>query len=113
MRRRLESVQREYDSVHGFTPAAAEPSWVAEVRIRGGAIGRALGAGRPVYDTPIKNMRAAQAAMADLEFLEGEELLQQQQRIRDLITAANEQQKRFDPAQPSASASGNTANPER
>jgi hypothetical protein len=90
-RRRLESAQCEYDSVHGFTPAAAEPSRVAEVRIRGGAIGRALGAGRPVYDTPIKNMRVAQAAMADIEFLEGKELLQQQQqRIRDLITAANE-----------------------
>ena len=58
-RRQLESSQREYDSAHGLTPPAAEPNRVAEVRIRGGALGRALGAGRPVYDTPVKNMRVA------------------------------------------------------
>ena len=110
---RLESSQREFDSAHGLTPPAAEPSRVAEVQIRGGALGRALGTGRPIYDTPIKNMRAAQAVIADLEFLEGEELLQQQQRIRELIIAANEQQQRFDPAQPSGSVSGRTGDPER
>jgi len=58
-RRQLESSQRGYDSAHGLTPPTAEPSRVAEVRIRGGALGRALGAGRPVYDTPVKNMCAA------------------------------------------------------
>jgi hypothetical protein len=59
MQRRLESVQRERDAVYGFTPAAAEPSRIDEVQTRGAAIGRALGAAPPVYDTPVKNMRAA------------------------------------------------------
>ena len=42
-KRRLEAAQLEHDAAHGFAPAAAEPSRVADVRTRGGAIGRALG----------------------------------------------------------------------
>ena len=61
-KRRLEATQMEHDAAHGLTPAAAEPSRVADVRARGGAIGRALGAVPTVYETPAKNMRAAQAA---------------------------------------------------
>ena len=57
--RRLDAAQLERDAAYGFTPAAAEPSRVADVRARGGAIGRALGAVPTVYETPAKNMRAA------------------------------------------------------
>ena len=46
--RRLESIQRERDAAHGFTPAAAESSRVAEVQTHGGAIGRAVGVVLPV-----------------------------------------------------------------
>ena len=58
-RRRLEAAQMEHDDAHGVTPAAAEPSRVADARTRGGAIGRAFGAVRTVYETPVKNMHAA------------------------------------------------------
>ena len=66
------SARREYNVVHDLTPTNLEPSRVAEVRHRGGAIGRALGANPPVYDTPVKNMRVAEAAMADLERIRSE-----------------------------------------
>lgn len=36
--RRLDSAQLERNAAYGFTPAAAEPSRVADVRVRGGAI---------------------------------------------------------------------------
>ena len=47
----------EHDAAHGFAPAAAEPSRV-DTRAQGGAIGRAFGAVRTVYETPVKNMCA-------------------------------------------------------
>ena len=57
--RRLDAAQLEHNAAYGFAPAAAEPSWVADVCARGGVIGRALGAVPTVYETPTKNMRAA------------------------------------------------------
>ena len=73
-RRHLDSAQLERDAAFGFTPAAPEPSRVIDVRARGGAIGRAFCALPPVYETPVKNMRAAQAAAVGLDQLTGEEL---------------------------------------
>jgi len=89
--RRLDAAQLERDAAYGFTPAAAEPSRVADVRARGGAIGRALGAVPTVYETPAKNMRAAQAAAAGLDQLAGEELKERIGRMRELLHAANTQ----------------------
>jgi len=89
VQRRLESAQRERDAAYGLTPTAAEPSRIDEVRTRGAAIGRALGAAPPVYDTPVKNMRAAQAAAVGLEQLRGEELQERLQRMNELLGAAN------------------------
>lgn len=77
-RRLVESARHEYGTVHGLTPTDPEPSWVAEVRHHSGAIGGALGANPPIYDTPIQNMHPAEAAMVDIKFLEAEE---RQQRI--------------------------------
>ena len=76
-------------------PDALEPSRVADVRARGGAIGRAFGAIPPVYETPVKNMRAAQAAAVGLDQLAGEELKDRLKRVNDLLDAANAQQDRL------------------
>ena len=43
---------------------------------------------RPVYETPAMNMRAAEAAAAELSGLEGEERERQQQRVNELIPEA-------------------------
>ena len=58
-KRRLEAAQLEHDAAHGFAPAVTEPSRVADVHARGGAIGRPLGAVPTVYETPAKNKCAA------------------------------------------------------
>ena len=65
--RRLDPSELKRNTAYGFTPAAPEPSRVADVRARGGAIGRAFGALPPIYETPAKNMRAAQAAAINLD----------------------------------------------
>ena len=96
--RRLEAQVREYNIAHGFTPVPVHSGRTEEVRRRGGHLGAEMdnadlaappGFRRPVYSTPAKNMRAAQAAMAEFNGLQGEELQLQHQRIRDLIDAAN------------------------
>lgn len=79
--RRLESAHRERDAAYGLTPTATEPSWVAKVCARGTTLGRALGVVPPVYDMLVKNMRTTEVAGEGLEFLQGEELQQQQHRI--------------------------------
>ena len=71
---RLESAQLQCNAAYRFTPTTAKPSRIADVLARGRAIGRALGAIPTVYKTPVKNMRAAQAAAIGLDQLTGEEL---------------------------------------
>ena len=88
-RRCLEATQMEHAAAHGFTPAAVEPSWAADTRARGGAISRAFGAVRTVYETPIKNMHAAEAAAVGLDQLAGDELKERIGRMRELLHAAN------------------------
>ena len=90
--RRLDSAQLERNAAYGFTTTAAEPSRVADVRALGGAIGRALGAIPTVYETLVKNMRAAQAAATGLDQLTGEELKERIKRMNDLLDTANTQQ---------------------
>lgn len=91
----------------------AEPSRAAEVRLRGGAIGRTLGMTGPIYDTSVKNMRAAQAAVVDIDFLEGDELLHQWRRVQDLLDAASEQQRLIESARLDISTSGGTEDCEK
>ena len=91
----LDAAQLECNAAYGFTPAAAEPSRDADVRARGGAIGRALGAVPTVYETPVKNMPAAEAAAVGLDQLAGEELKERIGRMRELLHAANTQQDRL------------------
>jgi hypothetical protein len=47
---------------------------------------------QPMYSSPVKNMRAAEAATAELGNLEGEELRRQQQHLQELLATANRQQ---------------------
>jgi hypothetical protein len=101
-KRQLEITTREYNTAHGFTPAGDGPSRVGEVRHRGGALGGELdrdgestpigSMGKPVYSTPVKNMRAVSAAAKELSRLEGEELRRQTERVAELLCIATEQQ---------------------
>ena len=89
-----------------ITPVAVVPSRVADVRARGGAIGRALGAIPTVYETPVKNMRAAQTAAIGLDQLTGEELKERIKRMHDLLNTAKAQQDRLNQlAKPTGSGS--------
>ena len=65
------------------------------MRARDGAICRAFGAIPPVYETPVKNMRAAQAAAVGLDQLAGDELKDCLKRVNNLLDAANAEQDRL------------------
>ncbi|KAI4973279.1 hypothetical protein ZWY2020_028987 [Hordeum vulgare] len=101
-KRRMEATQREYNSAYGLTPAVDGPSRLSEVRGHGRVITNILGGKHPIYDTPVANLRAAQAAMAEMPSLESEERVLQEKRVKYLLDAGNEQQSLLDPghAQP-------------
>ncbi|KAK1627955.1 hypothetical protein QYE76_002270 [Lolium multiflorum] len=100
-KRQMEITQREYNRAHGLTPGGDEPSRAGHVRRRGrdlgaeidrdGAPSPALSVELPVYNTPDKNVRAAEAAAEELSRLEGEELRRQTRRVTELLNAANRQ----------------------
>ena len=85
--RRLNATMREYNTVHGFEPARGNTEKLNEVRRKGGDLGGAMNrAGEPhehsdivlpEYSCPTQNMKAAEAAAAELPHLQGEELCQQ------------------------------------
>ncbi|KAK1683164.1 hypothetical protein QYE76_044012 [Lolium multiflorum] len=58
---------------------------------RDGAESPAPSMEQPVYNTPDKNMRAAQAAAEELSRLQGEELRRQTKRVTELLNAATKQ----------------------
>ena len=66
------------------------PSRAGLVKKRGAAIASILGADRPVYATPLENLRAAQAAAEELNGLGADELPYMTRRIQQLIDAAAE-----------------------
>nr|XP_051199093.1 uncharacterized protein LOC127312612 [Lolium perenne] len=102
-KRQLEITRREFDRAHGFTPAGNYPSRAGQIRRRGGGLGAEIdrdGADSPApsmelpaYNTPDKNMRAAEAAAEELSRLEGEELRCETRRVTKLLHIASEQQK--------------------
>ena len=108
-KRDLERSIREYESAHGLTPASKQPSRLCDVRNRGKNLnteiardGRPLGAASassysvlPVYDSPAKNLRAANAAAPELSNLSGDEWRRQQMRVNELVKAANAQQEQY------------------
>ncbi|KAK1626781.1 hypothetical protein QYE76_001096 [Lolium multiflorum] len=102
-KRQLEITRREYDRAHGLTPGSDGPSRAGQIRRRGRDLGAEIdrdGAETPapsmelpIYNTPDKNMRAAEAAAEELSLLEGEELRRQTRRVAELCHAAAEQAK--------------------
>ncbi|CAA3004219.1 Hypothetical predicted protein [Olea europaea subsp. europaea] len=98
--RELERSRREQASALGHAPVSRLPSRLGPVGLRGKNLATELDrAGRSgshlssfytpraVYETPAMNMRAA-----ELSGLEGEERERQQQRVNELLRAANRQQ---------------------
>ncbi|KAK1653716.1 hypothetical protein QYE76_071521 [Lolium multiflorum] len=114
-KRQMEITQREYNRAHGFTPAGDNPSRAGHIRRRGGGLGAEIardGAESPapsmeppVYNTPDKNMRAAQAAAEELSRLQGEELRRQTKRVTELLNAATSSNDRDGPRDTAESAS--------
>ncbi|KAK1618858.1 hypothetical protein QYE76_024375 [Lolium multiflorum] len=102
-KRQWDITQREYNRAHGLTPAGDNPSRAGQIRRRGRDLGAEIdrdGADEPapsmelpIYNTPDKNMLAAEAAAEELHRLEGEELRRQTARVADLVKAANKQSK--------------------
>ncbi|KAK1668543.1 hypothetical protein QYE76_056702 [Lolium multiflorum] len=100
-KRQMEITQREYNRAHGLTPGGDGPSRAGQIRRRGRDLGAEIArdgapsptpsAEQPVYNTPDKNMRAAQAAAEELNRLEGEELRRQTKRVTELLNAATRQ----------------------
>ena len=89
-RRLTEAYLREMDRAIGGTPAASEPSRAGVVRDHGGVLADMLGAPRLVYPTPSENLRAAQAAVDELNHLEGDELRCLTQQVQQLLDTAVE-----------------------
>ena len=81
MRRPTEAHQREVDCAAFGTPPPGGPSRAGIVKKRGAAIASMLGADRPVYATPLENLRAAQAAVDELNGLGADELPYMTRRI--------------------------------
>ncbi|KAK1620452.1 hypothetical protein QYE76_025969 [Lolium multiflorum] len=95
-KRQWDITQREYNRAHGLTPGGDNPSRAGQIRRRGRDLGAEIdrdGADEPapsmelpIYNTPDKNMLAAEAAAEELHRLEGEELRRQTARVADLAT---------------------------
>ncbi|KAK1647021.1 hypothetical protein QYE76_064826 [Lolium multiflorum] len=115
-KRQWEITQREFNRAHGLTPAGDNPSRAGQIRRRGGGLGAEIardGAAspapsteQPIYNTPDKNMLAAEAAAEELHRLEGAELRRQTERVTELLKAANRLTK--DPSRTSRPPSGNS-----
>ena len=109
--RELEHSQREYASANGLAPASRLAGKLGDVGLRGKNLHSELDrAGRsksrinasasyitprPVYDSPAKNLRAAEAAPAELSGLIGDKRRRQQQRVTELLRAANQQNEQY------------------
>ena len=61
-----------------------------------------ISAEKPVYNSLAKTLRAAEAAMAELAGLSGEDLRKQQERVNELVVEANQQNKAFKMKNPGA-----------
>lgn len=111
---------REYNTAHGLTPVADMPSCIDDMRNQGRNLnaevdrdGRSrssvsatlMSANRPKYSSPAKNLRAAQAAVAELPSFSGEALRKQQARVHELLDVANRQNTEFKKANLGAGAS--------
>ena len=101
--RRLNVTIREYNTVHGFEPARGITDKLTEIRRKGGDLNGAKeplerpNIVQPEYNCPVQNMKAAEAAAAELPHLQGEELRQQVRRVQELIATTKRMQRETEP----------------
>src|SRR3954471_18721162 len=115
LRESLNRTLREYAKANKLDVA---PERVDELRLRGRNLmddinkeheareGDSVDLGLPRYNTPTKNLRAANAMTLELEGLTGEARQKQQERVNELVRIANQQNEemlRVNPARPGAS----------
>ena len=74
-------------------------------RSRSGRTASHMSADKPKYSTPAKNLRAAEAAVAELSSLSGEARRKQQDRVNELIFVASRQNEAYHKANPGAGGS--------
>jgi hypothetical protein len=107
-RRRVLSMNQEYNTTHGFTPARDGPSQVGQVCQRGCELGAELNQAapsaklpsiitKPTYSTPTKNLRTARYITSKLDGLQAEDLQEKQAQIQELLDAADLQQQVMEP----------------
>jgi hypothetical protein len=112
---------REYEVAQGFTTAITRPSRIDEVRTRGRDLNTELDKDtrtrapsatstvparpKPIYSSPVKNLRAAAEVAKELPSLSGEALREQQARLNHLSSEASKQQEAFKRANPGVGAS--------
>ncbi|XP_024310616.1 uncharacterized protein LOC104584890 isoform X3 [Brachypodium distachyon] len=110
-RQQLDISLREYNKARGLSSTAlTNLSRVGEIRTRGKNLNAGIareGRGaptvsasfasalKPKYNTPVKNLRAAEAAAEELPNFTGEALRQQQLRVKELLQMANEQNEAY------------------
>jgi hypothetical protein len=107
-RQRVFSTVCEYNTVQGYTPAGDGPSRVGQVRQRGRDLGTELNRvapsarptpviAKPTYNTPTKNLCAARYITSELASLHGDDLLEKQAQLQELLDAADLQQQEMEP----------------
>jgi hypothetical protein len=112
---------REYEAAQGFSPVITWPSRIDEVRTRGRDLNTELDKDtrtkahsatstvparpKPIYSSPVKNLRAAVEVAKELSSLSSEALREQQARLNQLLSEASKQQEAFKKANPGAGAS--------
>jgi hypothetical protein len=98
---------RDYEAAQGFTPVVTRPSRVDEIRTRGRDLNTELDKDtrtrahsatstvparpKPIYSSPVKNLRAAAEVAKELCSLSGEALREQQARLNKLLSEASKQ----------------------
>ena len=88
MRCLLDTYRREMNRAVGGTPAPGGPSRISTIRQHGVTIGSMFGAERPVYATPVENIRVAQAVKDELDKYDGDERRHMTERVQQLLDAA-------------------------
>ena len=88
MRRLSDAYQHDMDRAVGGTPVPEGPSHLGTVRQCGATVASMFRAERPVYATPVENIRAAQAVTDELEKYNGDERHHMMERVQQLLDVA-------------------------
>jgi hypothetical protein len=98
---------REYEAAQGFTPVVNRPSRIDKVRTRGRDLNTELDKDtrtrahsatstvpahpKPIYSSPVKNLRVAVEVAKELSSLSGKALREQLARLHQLLSEASKQ----------------------